>query len=198
MNIKRIWAWSMIFGVLAATFVYFTFYSNLPVKTASSNVQQEAQEEPEIVEEELEPTGREMPNPIVEVSKGKRAISIKVNLEEGTSGYIEPESKVDIIAFETEKDEERAYRSAVLILENVKVLASGKSADNANEALHYDTVTVEVTPEEGLELGLTAKYKDGFYLMLRNEEDNRSVEKEKRVTWDEVIETVIDEGGDSE
>ena len=153
-------------------------------------------------EEEVEPEDqkREMGNPILEVSKGKRAVSIKINLEEGVSGYIEPESKVDIMAFEIDEDAEKVSQTAVLVLENVKVLASGKSPDSPDEALRYETVTVEVTPEEGLVLGLTAKYKDGFYLMLRNDEDTSTGKKGLKETKELLKEVVVEEedGGDEE
>ena len=42
---------------------------------------------------------------MIEVSEGNRAISLKAALESGVSGYIEPGSYVDIIAYETTKDE---------------------------------------------------------------------------------------------
>lgn len=198
MNIKRIWTWSIIFGVLIASIVYFSFYSNLPVTTASVGGEEiEAAEEEEV---EPEDQKREMGNPMLEVSKEKRAVSIKINLEEGVSGYIEPESKVDIMAFEIDEDAEKVSQTAVLVLENVKVLASGKSPDSPDEALRYETVTVEVTPEEGLVLGLTAKYKDGFYLMLRNDEDTGTGKKGLKETKEILKEVVVEEedGGDEE
>ena len=53
------------------------------------------------------------------------------------------------MAFEIDEDAEKVSQTAVLVLENVKVLASGKSPDSPDEALRYETVTVEVTPEGG-------------------------------------------------
>jgi Flp pilus assembly protein CpaB len=120
---------------------------------------------------------REFVNPIVDISKGKRAISIKIiNPEQGVSGYITPNSIVDVIAYETMKDDatKKEYRSAVIVLENVKVLTSGKSSDTKETALLYETVTLEVTPEEGVVLSLASRDKDAFYLMLRNTEDTET------------------------
>ncbi len=182
MNTKKIWIISMILGLTVAGFAYLTIFSKDKVSTAASG-EQVSQEKEQKIEKQSEKQvneekkfEREFTNPIVEVNKGKRAISLKVNLEGGVSGYLAQNSKVDVIAYETTKDDPtgKEFKSAVLVLENVKVLTSGKSSDNKDEALHYETVTLEVTPEEGIILGLAAKDKDGFYLMLRNQEDTEN------------------------
>lgn len=187
MKTKRLWIWSLIFGVIASLLVYGFVFMNLttPVSSSSESTAEElavaAQKEEERLAEAV--FEREKVNPIVEISDGKRAISLRVSLnEEGVSGYIEPKSQIDIIAFSTvfeseemegsEEVDKKEFLSAELILQNVKVLASGSSADKEDEALRYQTVTVEVTPEEGVLLSLAAKEKDGFYFMLRNEEDD--------------------------
>ncbi|MDN3019725.1 Flp pilus assembly protein CpaB [Paenibacillus sp. BSR1-1] len=186
MNTKKIWMISLILGMMVAAFAYLTIFSKENVSTAADGqVTQEQQkkdsqtdkqaEEKKKAEEEKKKLEREFKNPIIEVSKGNRAFSIRVNLEQGVSGYIAPNSKVDVLAYETTKDVAgKEFKSAVLVLENVKVLTSGKSSDNKDEALHYETVTLEVTPEQGVMLGLASKDKDGFYLMLRNPEDTQA------------------------
>lgn len=181
MKTKRIWIWSFVFGLFASLIVYVLLFSNLDTsasankeaqKTAAKTEQKSANVE-KIVE-------RKKNNPILQVSEGKRAISLKVTLEQGVSGYIEPGSYVDIIAYTTTKDEgaKKSYKSAKLILQNKKVLTSGKSSDKEEESLNYETVTIEVTPTEGVMLGLASKDKDGFYLMLRNAKD-QGVEKKE-------------------
>jgi pilus assembly protein CpaB len=180
-NTKKIWLWSLILGAMVAIIAYFAMFSNQQASVATSGeVEQAATNNEENdkqaeVEEEIDFT-REITNPMVEVEKGKRAISIYVDIAPGVSGYVEPESKVDVIAYESDKDEEKdkEYRSAVLVLENVKVLTSGNSSSSKEEALKYQTVTLEVTPEEGVMLSLASRDKDGFYLMLRNEEDTET------------------------
>jgi len=186
MNTKKIWLISLVLGLMVAGVVYVSFLAKDKTSTsASATVSQEAQDKKEQKStEELEKEKqsekdkaleREFANPIIDVTNGKRAISLRVNLEEGVSGYIAPNSKVDVIAYETTKDEkkDKEYKSAVLVLENVKVLTSGKSSDNKEASLLYETVTLEVTPEEGVVLSLASKDKDGFYLMLRNSEDTK-------------------------
>ncbi len=184
MNTKKIWIISLVLGLMVAGFVYLSILAKeKPATPASAPVSQEIQEkkdkksdeqiEKEKQEKKEKSLEREFTNPIVDVNKGKRAISIRVELAEGVSGYVAPNSMVDVVAYETKKDDatKKEFKSAVLVLENVKVLTSGKSSDNKEGALKYETVTLEVTVEEGVMLSLASKDKDGFYLMLRNTED---------------------------
>jgi pilus assembly protein CpaB len=189
MNTKKIWIISLIFGLMVAGLVYITTFAKDNGSTPASGTvnQNQPDTKPDVkTAEELEKENqaekdkalaREFVNPIVDISKGKRAISIKIiNPEQGVSGYITPNSIVDVIAYETMKDDatKKEYRSAVIVLENVKVLTSGKSSDTKETALLYETVTLEVTPEEGVVLSLASRDKDAFYLMLRNTEDTET------------------------
>ncbi|WP_286229608.1 Flp pilus assembly protein CpaB [Neobacillus mesonae] len=187
MNTKKIWLVSLVLGLAVAGFVYISVFAKNNTSTpASATASQETQEEKDKkAEEEAEKAKqaqkekalqRDFANPIVDVEKGKRAISIKVGLETGVSGYVAPNSMVDVVAYETTKDEkkDKKFLSAVLVLENVKVLSSGKSSDPKESALNYETVTLEVTPEQGVMLSLASRDKNGFYLMLRNSEDTKT------------------------
>ncbi|CAH2714466.1 hypothetical protein BACCIP111895_01629 [Neobacillus rhizosphaerae] len=187
MNTKKIWIISLILGLVVAGFAYITIFAKEKPSTPASatitenNAKTKNKKSPEEIEKEKQAEKekalvREFINPIVDLSKGKRAISLRVNLEQGVSGYIAPNSLVDVIAYETTKEDKtgKEYKSAVIVLEKVKVLTSGKSSDNKEAALLYETVTLEVTPEEGVMLGLASKDKDGFYLMLRNSDDKET------------------------
>lgn len=187
MNTKRIWMISLILGLTVAIFAYLTMFSKEGASTNASTTvskEQENRDEKNKVEQLKEEKQtkkekallREIANPIVDVINGKRAISIKINSEQGVSGYIATNSMVDVIAYETTKDDatKKEYRSAVLVLENVKVLTTGKSSDSKDDALKYETVTLEVTVEQGVMLSLASKDKGGFYLMLRNQEDTQT------------------------
>ena len=188
MKTKRIWIWSFVFGIIAALVAYVVVMPTETTTPASTTTVVKADTEKQ-KKEEQEETGRVMNNPMLSVKDGMRAISLKVAaLEQGVSGYIEPNSHIDIIAYESRVDDKtkKEYRTAALILQNVKVLASGKSADGEGEALRYETVTIEVTPEQGVELGLASRDKDGFYFMLRNTGDEK-VEKDSISFTREVI-----------
>ncbi|WP_462411053.1 Flp pilus assembly protein CpaB [Neobacillus sp. Marseille-QA0830] len=184
MDTKKIWIVSFVIGLMAAGVLYITVFAKEDSpKPAIASVSDEGTKEKEQTSQEKtekqkqsekdKALAREFTNPIADVSKGKRAISIKVDLDSGVSGYVAPNSMVDVIAYETDKDDatKKEYKSAVLALENVKVLTSGQSSDDKEGALKYQTVTLEVTVEEGITLSLASKDKDGFYLMLRNQDD---------------------------
>jgi pilus assembly protein CpaB len=179
MKTKRIWMWSFVFGIIAALVAYVVVFpapATVPASTTTAvkdNVKEDEEEEPEV-------PGREMSNKMISIAEGMRAVSLKVMaLEQGVSGYIEPNSHIDIIAYESTKNEKtkKEIRTAKLFLQNVKVLTSGKSADGKEEALRYETITVEVTPEQGVELSLASRDKDGFYFMLRGKDD-ANIEKD--------------------
>lgn len=185
MKTKRIWIWSFIFALFAASAIYVVLFTNTAEPASSAKEYEE--EETDVTEEEelLVETGRIMNNPIIPVEEGKRAISLEIREDfMGVSGYIEPESYVDIVAYYNSLDEKekKEFISAEIILQNVKVLASGGSHQRDDEALQYTAVTVEVTPEEGVLLSLVAKEENGFYFMLRNDEDTE-------ISSDPVIET---------
>ncbi|MEI2664716.1 Flp pilus assembly protein CpaB [Rossellomorea sp. LJF3] len=174
MKTKRIWMWSFVFGIIAALVAYVVVIpapAPVPASTTTA-VKDDGKEKQD--EKDPEVPSREMNNKMIPVAEGMRAVSLKVTtLEQGVSGYIEPNSHIDIVAYESTRDEnsKKEMRTSKLVLQNIKVLASGKSADGTDEALRYETVTVEVTPAQGVELSLASRDKDGFYFMLRGKED---------------------------
>jgi pilus assembly protein CpaB len=179
MKTKRLWILSLLFGIIAALAAYVVvFPPSAPVPAATTAAADNEDEKQAEKEPEME--SRQMNNKMLEVEEGKRAMSLKVTaLEQGVSGYVEPNSYIDIIAYESAKDEKtkKEFRTAKLVLQNVKVLGSGKSADGEDEALRYETITVEVTPEQGVELSLASRDKDGFYFMMRGEGDGTVEDK---------------------
>lgn len=177
MKTKRIWLWSFIFGIFAAGLVYYIFYSTAATPVSSTedldqDVEEELEEENREITEEEEEIIR-FNNTTFEISGGKRAISLEVgHLYEGVSGYIEPNSYIDIIAFDSNIDEDgKEYLNAELILQRVLVLTVGASSQSVEDSVNYITVTIEVTPEEGVFLSLAEKHEEGFYFMLRNSDD---------------------------
>jgi pilus assembly protein CpaB len=190
MNSKKIWIMSLIFGLLMAFVVYIGFFANNAEKVSNNDVKKAEEVKKEDAKKTQDAINDNIKNPMVKVSEGKRAISLKTVLEAGVSGYIAPEAQVDVIAYETAKDDaaKKKFKSSVLVLQNIKVLAVGKSSDTPQEALDYQTVTLEVTPDQGLMLSLAAKDKDGFYFMLRNTKDKGVIEDMKRSTREMIEE----------
>lgn len=112
------------------------------------------------------------------IDSGMRAMSVRVDKETGVSGFITPNSYVDVFAIGTVTDgsgsNSREQRSK-LILQNVKVMAIGKSIEIENdEPVEVPTVTLLVTPEDAEKLTLASQQKP-IRLALRHFEDDESV-----------------------
>lgn len=173
MSLKKVWIAALIFGLIATGIFYFYIISK----------NQKEEVPPVEPNEEVETTEQtESENTIIPISEGNRAMSLQVSVVQGVSGFIKPGSYVDVIAILDPSEEEFAYTAgqhdaATLLLQNIKVLAIGHSADTQEEAKRYETVTLEVTPKEGLYLGFAARNENQIYLTLRTEGDT-SVEPE--------------------
>lgn len=86
---------------------------------------------------------------------GKRAVSIAVSATSGTSGFIFPGDRVDLMIThrmkmqETPQSLEEESVVSETFIENVRVVAVDQLLDNPdNKALLAKTVTVEVSPEQ--------------------------------------------------
>jgi pilus assembly protein CpaB len=108
------------------------------------------------------------------ITEGMRAMSVKVDSVTGVSGFITPNSRVDVLIAGTSggESEERSK----LVLQNVKVLATGKSIEQVDEKpVEVPTVTLLVSPEDGERLTLAARHEP-LRLALRNYRDENHVE----------------------
>lgn len=112
------------------------------------------------------------------IEDGMRAISVKVDKVTGVSGFITPSSRVDVLATGTiENNEEREDRSK-LILQNVRVLATGTHIEMVDGgSVEVPTVTLLVTPDEAEKVALVAR-REPVFLALRNFRDNDEVRTE--------------------
>jgi pilus assembly protein CpaB len=108
------------------------------------------------------------------ISEGMRAMSVKVDNVTGVSGFITPNSRVDVLAAGKPEGGNSDERSK-LILQNVKVLATGKSIEQVDEKpVEVPTVTLLLTPDEAEKLTL-ATHHDPVRLALRNYRDEQLV-----------------------
>ncbi|MFD1039287.1 Flp pilus assembly protein CpaB [Virgibacillus byunsanensis] len=182
MNTKKIWLTAILFGVIAAVMMYVlvTGSPQESTKPESNTISEEEKEEQQDQEEEgnkavaaEEQTEEEIGNEIIPASEGARAITITVTDVQGVAGFIKPGSFVDVVTIMQvpEEQAEEQHDSATLLLQNVKVLAIGHAADDAETMKRYHLVTIEVTPQEGLSLGFASKNE--LYLMLREEGDDQ-------------------------
>ncbi|WP_432357101.1 Flp pilus assembly protein CpaB [Sporosarcina sp. UB5] len=175
MNPKRIWLVAIVFGFLAAGMLYVV------VKNYEVNKQAAP---PPVVDEKivLEPAEEEVAeepkNEMLPIPEGKRAMTIAVTDVQGVAGFIEPGSHVDVVAIliVPEEHKENQHDAATLLLQDVKVLAIGHSADDQETMRRYQMVTLEVTPIEGLTLSFATQYD--LHLLLREEGDH-AIEPER-------------------
>jgi pilus assembly protein CpaB len=103
------------------------------------------------------------------IPEGMRAMSVKVDDVTGVSGFITPNSRVDVLvagaAGEGEGNQEQRSK---LILQNIKVLAIGKSIEQREDKpVEVPTVTLLVSPDQAEKLTLAARYEP-VRLALRN------------------------------
>jgi len=108
------------------------------------------------------------------ISQGMRAMSVKVDNVTGVSGFITPNSRVDVLVSGKPEGSDQDERSK-LILQNVKVLATGTSIEQVdNKPVEVPTVTLLVTPGEAEKMTL-ATHHQPVRLALRNYRDEEMV-----------------------
>lgn len=109
------------------------------------------------------------------IPDGMRAMSVRVDDVTGVSGFITPNSRVDVlVAGSTESESNQGQRSK-LVLQDIRVLAIGKSIAQAQDKpVEVPTVTLLVSPQDAEKLTLAARYEP-VRLALRNYSDNQLV-----------------------
>jgi len=108
------------------------------------------------------------------IDEGMRAMSVKVDSVTGVSGFITPNSHVDVIVAAT-RGEKNDMRSRV-IMQNIRVLATGTIIEQKDgKPVEVPTVTLLVTPEQAETLTLATRY-DSVRLALRNYRDEELVQ----------------------
>lgn len=116
------------------------------------------------------------------IREGYRAIAIEVNYVESVSNLIQPEDYVDMVFSEKTKDSSIQTQT---LLENIRVLAVGKrivenpaatkdvkAADPKTAEAQYNSVTVELKPEDILKLA-NSDERGNIKLVLRSKIANK-------------------------
>lgn len=109
------------------------------------------------------------------IDHGMRGMSVKVDKVTGVSGFVTPNSRVDVlVSGKLDGADEDAQRSK-LILQNIRVLAIGTSIEvQDDKPVEVPTVTLLVTPEQAEKLTLAAR-QEPVRLALRNFRDEAEV-----------------------
>jgi len=106
------------------------------------------------------------------IPTGMRAVSVHVNDVVSVAGFVQPGSRVDVLA--TGNPGTSAERQAITVLENVAVIAVGKNLGRgtSGESQAVPVITLLVSPDDAQRLALASQ--DGrIQLALRNPLDTR-------------------------
>jgi pilus assembly protein CpaB len=111
------------------------------------------------------------------VPEGLRGVTIKVNRAVQESGFIHPNSHVDVVVSIT-KGGTSGERIAKVVLQNVLVLAAGQTVEmRENKPVRVTTVTLALTPEQVERLAL-AQTVGRLMLATRNLRDDQVIRTE--------------------
>jgi len=121
-----------------------------------------------ILDAKLAPAGQAELMPVL-VPTGKRAVTIKVDEAAQKSGFVVPNSRVDVVVTMARKIGES--KESRIVLQDVLVLASDQTVEmKDNKPVTMTTVTMAISPEEAERLAL-AQNEGRVTLALRNMQD---------------------------
>jgi pilus assembly protein CpaB len=104
------------------------------------------------------------------IPPGMRAVSVRVNDVVSVAGFVQPGSRVDVLATGNQGND----RQTTTVLENVAVIAVGKNLERnpTGDAAPAPVITLLVSPDDGQRLTL-ASQEGRIQLALRNPLDTR-------------------------
>ena len=110
------------------------------------------------------------------IEEGMRGMSVKVDSVTGVSGFITPNSRVDVLVSGSVPGAEQDDQRSKVILQNIRVLAIGTTIElQDNKPVEVPTVTLLVTPADAERLTLAAR-QEPVRLALRNYRDEEEVD----------------------
>ncbi|HET7550018.1 MAG TPA: Flp pilus assembly protein CpaB [Gemmatimonadaceae bacterium] len=113
----------------------------------------------------------------VKITPGKRAMALRINDVAGISGFIQPNSRVDVMVTLASQSAGQKQQVAKLFMENMRVLSVGHEVqrDAQGKPINAATITLEVTPEEAERLAV-ATSQGSIQLVLRGYGDPDSID----------------------
>jgi pilus assembly protein CpaB len=110
------------------------------------------------------------------ITDGMRGMSVRVDSVTGVSGFITPNSRVDVLVSGTPNAEGgESDQKGKVILQNVRVLATGQEIEQKDEKpVEHPTVTLLVSPEDAEKLTVATR-QEAVRLALRNYRDEEVV-----------------------
>jgi pilus assembly protein CpaB len=127
------------------------------------------------------------------IPEGYRAMTVKVDDVIGVAGFLRPGAMCDVLTVIEQGDAGRRNPISKIVLQNVKVLASGQNIDkpkDQREAEQVKAVTLQVTPEQAEKLAL-ASTEGKLRLVMRNaidqgDEQTEGVDKSRLLTGEQA------------
>jgi pilus assembly protein CpaB len=104
------------------------------------------------------------------IPPGMRAVSVRVNDVVSVAGFVQPGTRVDVLATGTRSGGND--RQTTTVLENVAVIAVGKSLDRTSDAQTAPVITLLVSPDDAQKLALVSQ-EGRIQLSLRNPLDTK-------------------------
>ena len=105
------------------------------------------------------------------IPQGMRAVSVRVNDVVSVAGFVQPGTRVDVLATGTQGSGND--RQTTTVLENVAVIAVGKSLDRSSpDAQTAPVITLLVSPDDAQKLALVSQ-EGRIQLSLRNPLDTK-------------------------
>lgn len=111
------------------------------------------------------------------IAPGMRAVAVKGNKVLGLSGFIRPGNHVDVLVTIDDETREKSKSRTKLVLDNVRVLATGnelKQEGDDTSTSSVDVYTLEITPQQAEPLALAAS-RGELHFALRNPADDTKV-----------------------
>jgi pilus assembly protein CpaB len=128
------------------------------------------------------------------IPEGYRAMTVKVDDVVGISGFIMPDTLVDVVVV-IDPEDKSDFRGKIskIVLQNIKVLANGQNIDKPEDertANSVKAVTLLVTPEEAEKLAL-ASSEGRLQLVMRNsidqgDEQTKGINKRTLLSGDQA------------
>jgi pilus assembly protein CpaB len=149
-------------------------YIGSPKDVVGRGLMGNLQENEPLLESKLAPKGAGGGLPII-ISEGKRGLTMRVNEVSGVSGFVTPNTRVDVLL--TMENINTAGEPATrIIMQDMRVLAAGQSIqpDKEGKPQSVPVVTFLVTPEQAETLAL-ASQQGSIQLALRNQLDTMEV-----------------------
>jgi pilus assembly protein CpaB len=131
------------------------------------------QENEPILESKLAAKGAGGGLPVI-INEGMRGLTMRVNEVSGVSGFVTPNTRVDVLL--TMEDKASGEPATRIIMQDMRVLAAGQSLqpDKEGKPVSVPVVTFLVSPEQAETLAL-ASQQGTIQLALRNQLDTASV-----------------------